>query len=296
MYACAGSPRMTRRVFVAITSCAFWALPRRAWSREGGFIQDVAWSPDGTQLLFSKGDPSGSMHLFLIRPDGSALKQITSGASSNLFGAWSADGSRIAFRSNRDGPTELYLMQNEGSDVRRLTVGGAPNSFPSWSPDGTIAFNSKRTGKWQIFTTSADGSPPVQITNDDWNNENPVYSPDGLHITFQSNRLGKDGIYVVNNDGSGLRLMSNDTRAHVFPAWQTAEVVSFSSSTNADSAPDAVESVRLGSTEVKRIPIKLGFFVRWDRTGTTAAVISGKFPITNLFKCDADGSNLLQLD
>lgn len=109
-------------VFAASSALAAW--PKWAHG-EGAFIQDAAWSPDGTELLFSKGDVRGPMHLFLIRSDGSALRQITSGASVNVFGAWSPDGTRIAFRSNRDGANELYLMQPDGSNIRRLTFGGA---------------------------------------------------------------------------------------------------------------------------------------------------------------------------
>jgi TolB protein len=49
--------------------------------------------------------------------------------------AWSPDGSRVAFVSNRDG-NDGYSMNADGGDVRRLTNTLRPASFPAWSPDG----------------------------------------------------------------------------------------------------------------------------------------------------------------
>jgi tol-pal system beta propeller repeat protein TolB len=285
---------LSRRRFVVLAStCALAAQPKWA-SAEGAFIQDVAWSPDGTQLLFSKGDVRGPMHLFLMHNDGSGLRQITTGASINEFGTWSPDGATIAFRSNRDGSPELYEMQFDGSNLRRLTFGGAPNTFPSYSPNGSIIFNSKQTAVWQIFEL-VSGKVPVQITNNAFSNENPVYSPDGRLIAFQSNRQGRDAIYVINADGSNERVVSGEEPATVFPAWRSNRVLTFSSSPNADSPVDSVKTVNLDTGRVSTIPIKAGFFVRWDPRGVHAAIISGSYPRTNLFRCNADGTNLVQL-
>jgi Tol biopolymer transport system component len=282
-----------RRFVVFAASGAMAAWPKLAHG-EGAFIQDVAWSPDGTQLLFSKGDVRGPMHLFLIRSDGSALRQITTGASINVFAAWSPDGARIAFRSNRDGAEELYLMRPDGTDIRRLTFGGAPNTFPSWSPTGSIAFNSKRTGTWQIFEI-VPGKSPVQITNNVWSNENPIYSSDGRLIAFQSNRQGRDAIYVITADGSGERAYPGRERFCVYPAWRTNSVLTFSSSVDADSPADSIDAVSLDTGTVTKLPIKAGFFVRWERSGRQAAIISGTYPQTNLFRCNLDGTNLVEI-
>jgi len=54
----------------------------------------------------------------------------------NLEPAWSPDGQRIAFSSNRDGNYELYVMNADGSGQRRLTHNRPVDAGPSWSPDG----------------------------------------------------------------------------------------------------------------------------------------------------------------
>ena len=48
--------------------------------------------------------------------------------------AWSPDGTRIAFTSERDGDFKIYTMRDDGTDVRQLTVNDARDEMPAWSP------------------------------------------------------------------------------------------------------------------------------------------------------------------
>lgn len=52
--------------------------------------------------------------------------------------AWSPDGSKIAFSSNRDGNFEIYVMGADGTGVTRLTNRAATDILPAWSPDGSV--------------------------------------------------------------------------------------------------------------------------------------------------------------
>ena len=80
------------------------------------------------------------------------METPTNGVGQNWLPAFSPDGTRIAFTSNRDGNSEIYVMNRDGSNVRRLTNNPAIDSTPTWSPTGTqIAFTSDRTGPPQIY-------------------------------------------------------------------------------------------------------------------------------------------------
>lgn len=79
-------------------------------SEWGDCPRDLAWSPDGSRLVFSTGD---GVMTFLS--DGTYPTTLVSGG----YAAWSPDGSRIAFVRGR----ALFTMAADGTDVRRVGVG-----------------------------------------------------------------------------------------------------------------------------------------------------------------------------
>jgi Tol biopolymer transport system component len=79
--------------------------------------------------------------------------------------AWSPDGRKIAFMSDRDGNREIYVMNADGTGLTRLTNDDVDDENPSWSPDGNqVAFNRRVLGHLQIFVMNADGSAPTRLT------------------------------------------------------------------------------------------------------------------------------------
>ena len=84
------------------------------------------------------------------------------------YPAWSPDGTKIAFVSERDGSPNIYVMDANGNNQKRLTNNGG-YYWPAWSPDGRrIAFLLGPGKKFDIFVMDADGQNPVNLTN---NNE-----------------------------------------------------------------------------------------------------------------------------
>ena len=52
--------------------------------------------------------------------------------------AWSPDGTRIAFSSDRTGKNEIYVLDLATGETTQLTTGVIWPDIPSWSPDGTV--------------------------------------------------------------------------------------------------------------------------------------------------------------
>jgi Tol biopolymer transport system component len=173
-----------------------------------------AWSPDGLEIAFK-----GTDGLYVIKPDGSALRRLESGVD---HFRWSPDGRRIAFVNglgiyvmNADGSAKLLLGQGEG---------------PSWSPDGSrIAFakpmrpttSAHPTNQNpEIYAINADGTGLTRLTNNHVWDQGPDWSPDGRRIAFYSKRNGRHDVYVMNADGSAQRNVSHRGQArNGFFSW-----------------------------------------------------------------------------
>ena len=155
-------------------------------------------------------------------------KRLTENNFYDIYPAWSPDGTRIAFTSDRDGGIdnfEIYVMDADGGDQTRITNNDAWDGIPAWSPDGTrIAFTSDRDGNLEIYVMDADGSNQTRITNNDALDWDPAWSPDGTRIAFTSERDGNDEtfndeVYVMDADGSNQTRITNNDALDWDPAW-----------------------------------------------------------------------------
>ncbi len=174
---------------------------------------DVACEPPlqlAGQLAFVS-ERDGNSEIYSVNTDGTGLRRLTNNAAYDTDPAWSPDGKRLAFASNRasnvDG-WDLYVMDADGSNVVRLTVGGM-NSAPAWSPDGTkIAFAGMKDGTGGIFVISLDDLANAKNVGHAFGNQSdPAWSPDGTKIAFTSDWAAYDfvsDLYVAKADGSGI--------------------------------------------------------------------------------------------
>jgi Tol biopolymer transport system component len=132
--------------------------------------------PGANGKIAFESDRSGNNDIWVMNADGTNPVQLTTDPAGDHTPAWSPDGTKIAFVSDRDGGNfEIYVMNADGSGQTRLTDDPAQDFDPTWSPDGSrIAFVSDRDdGFFDIFVMNADGSGPTNLTNVPGDNDRP---------------------------------------------------------------------------------------------------------------------------
>jgi TolB protein len=97
-------------------------------------INQVAFSPDGTQLAFVA-NKTGAPKIWIMPASGGEPRILLPGRTSESLPQWSPDGTRIAFVSNQDGQPDIWVVSAKGGDSRRVTNDKLAKQGISWSPD-----------------------------------------------------------------------------------------------------------------------------------------------------------------
>lgn len=165
-------------------------------------------SPDGKTFVYAS-DVNGNFDIFSQRVGGKNPTNLTADSDANdTQPAFSPDGNRIAFRSERS-PAGIYVIEVTGENLRRIADFGF---HPSWSPNG----------KEIVVSTFGLDAPNVRIGKDNslWiiNIETgnkreiikseasfPTWSPNGKWIAywFYPSSIGRRDIAIIAADGSG---------------------------------------------------------------------------------------------
>ena len=186
----------------------------------------LAWSPDGTRLLY--GDAGGS---YLTDANGSEPQPVDTGCVAPCHldpqSAFSSDGTRLVFvlySLDASGIVDAGSIATLDLASGRVTVlsstadGGGKR--PGWSPDGKqIVFwrpGSKDIGgpiapvMDAVFVVDADGRNLRQVTPKTLDAANARWSPDGSRIVFTSIDGQRQDIYTIRPDGTDLRQLTTD--------------------------------------------------------------------------------------
>jgi len=146
-------------------------------------LWDPVISPDGTKIAYVAYDESFSQQVFVINVDGAGKKKLTNDARKKWEPAWGAD--KIAYISLAENGLEKIFVMN---------------------PDGTE--------NGQLISDNTRQGMSTQDKGPAW--ASPSWSHDGKYLVYTSlDDMGNPKIYIVNADGTGKKLVFNDTQATI---------------------------------------------------------------------------------
>ena len=204
-------PDSAGRVFTQIT-------------RGPGLEQFPSLSPDGKWIVYD-GDQAGNSDIYLQGVGGQTAINLTADSpDGDTQPAFSPDGERIAFRSERQGGG-IFVMGRTGESVRRITDNGYT---PAWSPDGRrLVFATadanvfSRDGSQLWIVTLASGEKS-RVAEDDA--VQPSWSPNGFRIAYwtilgKGQIAGQRDIYTIPAEGGTPVAVTADAAIDWNPVW-----------------------------------------------------------------------------
>ena len=173
---------------------------------DSGAFMHPRLSPDGTRLAIQATSPQGSDIWVYDLATRTPTRLTTAG---NAFGpAWTPDGRRVVFLSNRSGGYAFWWQLADGSSPAEKLVEGEGMFAGTVSPDGhTLIFQRQRKNAWGLWQAKLDGDRKARpLSVEAFDEYMPAIAPDGRWLAYVSNASGPLEIYVRPFPGPGAAI------------------------------------------------------------------------------------------
>ncbi|MEM7557859.1 MAG: M20/M25/M40 family metallo-hydrolase [Planctomycetota bacterium] len=185
-------------------------------STEVGYDAEGSYSPDGEWICFASNrkayegemtekekelfelDPASAMELYIMRSDGTELRQLTDKLGYDGGPFFSPDGKKICWRrfAENGATAEIMTMNVDGTEQKAITKLQTMSWAPYFHPSGDyLIFTTNRHGfsNFELYLVDAEGKKdPVRATYRADFDGLPVFTPDGKNLFWTSNSGAKN--------------------------------------------------------------------------------------------------------
>lgn len=166
----------------------------------------------GFQLLLSSYQlTAGSLEPRLIAPS----------PSDNRAPAWSPDGRKVVFESNRTGHWQLYLYNFDKKSIKPLISNKANNRYPAWSPDGNkIAFvnQNENSTDIQILTLATGEIKTLALEGEVLF---PSWSADSSAISYSVKKNDQFLLQQIELPSLAISTLISPAKRELWPRWSS---------------------------------------------------------------------------
>jgi TolB protein len=175
---------------------------------------DPAWSPDGKKIVFSS-NRDGDYEIFVHTLDTNAEEQLTQNYSEDRNPNWSSKSDTILYKSIQYGSPGFYELNISTGKDARVPVQIVPlnisyltlshNSLKFLYEGGISASSSS------IVMHDISDKRSIELVGKIGSNFSPVWSPTDKQIAYASNSDGQTDIYIINDEGTSIFRLTNNT-------------------------------------------------------------------------------------
>jgi TolB protein len=202
------------------------AEPLQRLTTDGHLKQRPVWSPDGSQLMFTRHEGS-TIFVYVLDVSTGEERRLTDREDPEYDAVFSPDGAEVLLSLDRvstnQGDIELHRMTLTDGSLHPVAVTEGTLSHEEWgcwSPDARrVAFTSTRHENQELYVADLGGTNVVRLTSDPALDAHPCWSPDGETIAFATDRWGDLEIALISPDGTNLRRFTDSRGLDDYPAY-----------------------------------------------------------------------------
>jgi len=263
--------------------------------------KEVSWSPDSRMLAVTRTRNRMSEDVYLFDTERWQFRRLTYGEPSIEGHAWSRDGSRLLYVSDKHSlDRRIWAVDIATGNKRELGHEGA--GFPAYLPDyDAIMFYRRRANSYvasvPLDTGDSAQSFPSPVIQTSGAERSPEYSAASNRLVYYSNISGHNEIWTADADGSGRRQITQFEASAIDPSWSPDGTRLSFLARDADTEAVVIHLYDFGSGQVEALATGFGDlgFPTWAVDGQSLIVPVWQGSAVDLWRVAIDGSQLTRM-
>jgi Tol biopolymer transport system component len=165
----------------------------------GSFVE-FSYSPDGKRVVAGATGGASEQNVWMLDLERNTVSRLTFGKGEDGSPAFSPDGTRIAYGSDRDGKSDIYVRAASGVGSEELVWKSDEAKWPDdWTKDGKALLVESQNPRNQMdlwLLPLVGDRKPVPLLTSPVNESHSAFSPDGRFFSYTSDETGRSEVYV----------------------------------------------------------------------------------------------------